>query len=211
MRKNKLYYGTLGISIITFLVNILVYSKLPEKVPVHWGINGEVNRFGSRLELVGLGALPVVMFFFLNYLPAIDPKKESYKMHKTAYSIINLVIILFLSCINLIAIASALGYHVPMQKVVPMLLGILFIVLGNYMVQIRHNYFVGFRNPWTLASEYVWKKTHRFGGYVLVMIGLISIVASFLGTIGMQLFFAALVIGVVGIYLYSYLLFKKNS
>ena len=211
MRKNKLYYITMGIAIITLLLNLLAYPNLPAKVPVHWGINGDVNRYGPKLELVSLGALPIILFFFLNYLPAIDPKKQSYKLHKNAYSIMNLVIILFLSCMNLIAIASALGLHVPFQKVVPILFGILFIVLGNYMAQIRHNYFIGFRSPWTLASEYVWKKTHRFGGYVLVVIGLISLIAGMFGSIGMQLFFTALVIGIAGIYLYSYLIFKKKT
>ncbi|MED3563961.1 SdpI family protein [Bacillus xiapuensis] len=211
VRNNKLFFITMGIAIITLLLNILAYPYLPDKVPVHWGINGDVNRYGSKLELVGLGILPIVLFFFLNNLPNIDPKKESYKKHKNAYTISTMVIILVLSCLNMSAIASGLGYHVPFNKVTPLLFGVLFIVLGNYMAQIRHNYFIGFRTPWTLASEYVWKKTHRVGGYVFVIVGLISLIASFLGSIGMQLFFAALVIGVVSVYLYSYLLFKKQT
>jgi uncharacterized membrane protein len=211
MKKNKLFYITLIISFLPLIINLIAYPHIPNKVPVHWGINGEPNRYGSRMEQIMMGALPIVLFLVLNFLPSIDPKKESYKKHAGAYSIINLVIILFISGMNLIGLFSALGYPIPFQKVVPVLLGILFIVLGNFMTQIRHNYFIGFRTPWTLASEYVWKKTHRFGGYIFVIIGLVPLSAIFLGALGLYLFFGAMVVGTALIYLYSYLVFKKDK
>ncbi|MDP4157052.1 MAG: SdpI family protein, partial [Bacillota bacterium] len=82
---------------------------------------------------------------------------------------------------------------------------------GNFMTQLRHNYFFGIRTPWTLASEYVWKKTHRFGGYVFVVIGLVPLSSIFIGPIGMYLFLGALAIGIVMILMYSYFVFKREK
>lgn len=211
MKKNKLFYITLIVSLIPLIIDLLAYPHMPNKIPVHWGITGEPNRYGSRMEQISTGAIPFVLFLFLNFIPSIDPKKESFKKHSGAYSIINFIIILIIGCMNMIGLFSALGYPIAFQKVVPVLLGILFIVLGNYMTQIRHNYFVGFRTPWTLASEYVWKKTHRFGGYIFVITGLVALSSLFLGSLGMYLFFGAMGIGIVLIYLYSYLIFKGKK
>ena len=211
MKKNKLFYITMVITFIPIIVNLIAYPHMPDKIPVHWGITGEPNRYGSKMEQLTLSALPLVLFLFLNYLPSIDPKKESYKKHTGAFSIINFVIILFLIITNLLGLFSALGYNIHFQKVVPVLLGILFIVLGNFMTQLRHNYFFGFRTPWTLASEYVWKKTHRFGGYVFVVIGLVPLSSIFIGSMGMYLFLGAMLIGMALILIYSYLVFKREK
>jgi uncharacterized membrane protein len=211
MKKNKLFYLTLIITFIPLIVNLIAYPHIPDKVPVHWGITGDPNRYGSKMEQLTMSALPLVLFLFLNFLPSIDPKKESYKKHDSAFSIINFVIILFLIILNITGLFSALGYNIQFQKVVPILMGILFIVLGNFMTQLRHNYFFGIRTPWTLASEYVWKKTHRFGGYVFVVIGLVPLSSLFIGPIGMYLFLGAMAIGIALILIYSYLIFKKDE
>jgi uncharacterized membrane protein len=211
MKKNKLFYLTLIFTFIPLIVNLIAYPHMPDKVPVHWGITGEPNRYGSKMEQLTMSALPLVLFLFLNYLPSIDPKKESYKKHSNAYSIINFVIILFLIILNLTGLFSALGYNMQFQIIVPVLMGILFIVLGNFMTQIRHNYFFGIRTPWTLASEYVWKKTHRFGGYIFVVIGLVPLSSLFIGPVGMYLFLGAMLIGIAMILIYSYLVFKKEE
>jgi uncharacterized membrane protein len=211
MKKNKLFYITLILSFIPLIVNLIAYPHMPNKIPVHWGVTGEPNRYGSKMEQIMMSALPLVLFIFLNFLPSIDPKKESYKKHTGAFSAINFVIILFLIIMNLLGLFSALGYNMHFQKVLPVLLGILFIVLGNFITQLRHNYFFGFRTPWTLASEHVWKKTHRFGGYVFVVIGLVPLSSIFIGSIGMYLFLGAMVIGIVLILIYSYLAFKREK
>lgn len=211
MKKNKLFYITLIFTFIPLIVNLIALPHMPNKIPVHWGPIGEPDRYGSKMEQLTMSALPLVLFLFLNFLPSIDPKKESYKKHSNAFSIINFVIILFLIVMNLMGLFSALGYNIQFQKVVPVLLAILFIVFGNFMTQIRHNYFFGFRTPWTLASEFVWKKTHRFGGYVFVLIGLIPLTSIFIGSMGMYLFIGALAIGIVLTLIYSYVVFKREN
>lgn len=88
--KSKLFYLTLAIAVITFIMNIVAYPFLPDKVPVHWGWKGEVDQNGSRIEQMVMGGLPLILVFFLKYVPLLDPKKESYKKHSNAYAIMNL-------------------------------------------------------------------------------------------------------------------------
>jgi uncharacterized membrane protein len=209
--KNKFFYISLVISLITVVINIIAYPYLPNKVPVHWGINGDVNRYGSKLELVMLGVLPLIILLMQKGISRVDPNKLSYTKHARPYWIISLLIVLFLSLMNIVAIINALGYNIPFTRVTPILLGLLFIGIGNYSTQIRHNYFIGFKTPWALASEYVWTKTHRFGGYVFVGIGLIPFASLFMGAAAMIIFFIALLFGIAAIYLYSYQIFKKSK
>jgi len=209
--KNKLFYLSLAISIIALIINIIAYPHLPDRVPVHWGINGEVNRYGSKLELFVLGALPFVILFIRQIIPKVDPKRESYRLHPQAYSVMTFVTVVILVLVNLVAIAVALGYKVAILKVFPPLIGITMIVMGNYMAQLRPNYFIGIRNPWTLASETVWRKTHRFGGFVTVITGIVSLLAVFLGVNGLKLSLLVILLGVVVIYGYSFLIYKKSN
>ncbi len=208
--KNRLFYISLTLSVIVLVISIIAYPALPNKIPVHWGLNGEPNRYGSKLEHLFLSALPLLLLFLFNFLPSIDPKKEAYKKHSKAYSILILFIIIFLSGMDILALCSAMGYNVKFSIVVPIFLGILFIGIGNYMSQIRPNYFVGFRTPWTLASEHVWRKTHRFGGYVFIIIGIVPFSSIIVAGFGMKLFLGALVLGIGAIYIYSYLIFTKS-
>lgn len=209
--KNKFFYISLILSLIVLLVNIIAYPVLPEKVPVHWGLNGEPNRYGPKLESFALGALPLILVFFLNILPSIDPKKESYKIHTKAYSILILISVIFVSGIDLISLGSILGFNVKVSIFLPIFLGLFFIIMGNYITQIRPNYFVGIRTPWTLSSEHVWRKTHRFGGYVFIVIGLVTLFSILIGSMGMEIFLGALIIGAGAIFLYSYLIFIKGT
>lgn len=211
MKNKKLFYITLGIALFTFVINLIMYPQMSDRVPTHWGVTGAPDQFGPKSQQLAMGVLPLILFLVVSLIPRFDPKKENFKKHANAYSIINFITILFISCLNLSGLFSTLGYNVPFQKVVPVALGLLLIVFGNYMTQFRHNYFVGFRTPWTLASEYVWKKTHRFGGYVFVMVGIVPLSALFIGKIGMYLFVAALAVGMVVTYVYSYLVFRKAS
>ena len=80
------------------------------------------------------------------------------------------------------------------------------------MSQIRHNYFIGIKTPWTLASEYVWKKTHRLGGIAFIISGILMGLSSFIDYKFSGTIIVILIIGMItGLYLYSYLVFNKNE
>ncbi len=166
----------LGLMVTAFIV----YPQLPERVPMHWNMAGEVDNYGSRFT--GAFAIPlltVAIYIGMVFMPLIDPKKANYAVFLKAYRAIRTGLVLFFVLLYILTIAFALGYEVDIARLVPLFLGILFIIIGNFLSQVRHNYFVGIKTPWTLASEKVWRRTHRLGGFVFVAAGVISIAAVF--------------------------------
>lgn len=161
------------------LVSGLVYGQLPERVPMHWDINGNVDRFGSRLEaalvLPSVGAL---IWGLLFVLPRIDPRRAAYREFRgTFYLMINAVLLL-LTAIHGMALGIALGWSMSVPRVIGVGAGLLFAVIGNELGRVRPNWFVGIRTPWTLANAEVWRRTHRVGGRVFFVVGLVMAVAS---------------------------------
>lgn len=204
--------------LVVILVGLLVaafvvYPQLPERVPMHWNASGEVDRYGSRFT--GAFAIPLLtlgIYAGMVLLPLIDPRRANYARFPTAYRAVRTGLILFLTLLYVVTVAVGLGYEINISRVVPVALGVLFIIIGNVLTQVRHNYFIGIKTPWTLASEEVWRKTHRIGGFVFVAAGVISILAAFLpAPVNFWLVIGSLVAAVVITIIYSALLYKKAA
>jgi uncharacterized membrane protein len=208
----KREWPLLVILIIPLVAAILVYPHMPDQVPIHWNAQGEVNRYGSRLfGTFFLPLLNIIMYFFFTVLPIIDPKRANYSKFGSSYLTIRYSLHLFLMLMFGVTTAAALGYPVNIGKWVPVGVAVLYIIMGNVMGRVRHNYFVGFRYPWTLANEEVWRRTHQFGSKLMVLGGF----AALFGVIFTQgsASFAILMIGVlvptIITTIYSYLIFKQ--
>jgi uncharacterized membrane protein len=195
------------------IASFYFYAHFPERVPTHWDFAGQVNGWGNKVE--GAFAIPgmlVAMYFLFLFLPMLDPKKERYGQFIKTYNIFRNLILLVLVAIYFIASFNGLGYNIPVQYLVPIIIGILFIVLGNYMGKLKRNWFIGVRTPWTISSEEVWNKTNRFGGYLFVVSGLIMMAIPFLPSlIGFWLFGGMMVALVFGTFIYSYILYIKEK
>src|SRR3989344_1179916 len=187
------------------------YSIFPEQVPVRWNYAGQVDRLGSRLE--GAFILPIVvtaMYLLFWLIPLIDPKKEKYQEFIKVYNLFRYLLIIIMWLIYLITSLSALGYNIKVEIWVPLIIGLLFILLGNYMGKIKPNWFMGIRTPWTLSNDEVWSKTHRLGGKMFMLMGLFLILNPLLP---FQSLTWALIIPIVTVVLvpviYSYIIFHK--
>ncbi|MEW9121980.1 MAG: SdpI family protein [Thermotaleaceae bacterium] len=208
MKINK---WILLISILSIVGIAVIYPSLPQEIPGHWNAAGEVNRYDHKSTLFITGLLPLAIYLMMVFVPKIDPKRAAYLKHAKAYSIAQWMVVLLLIYIQWIAIAAGLGYGIDTGIAIRLALGVVFIVLGNFMSQIRHNYFFGIRNPWTLSNEQVWKKTHRVGGYGFVIVGAISILTFFLkGSVAFMVTMVSLGIMVSITFVYSYLAYKKT-
>jgi uncharacterized membrane protein len=189
-----------------------VYSKLPERMPIHWDLNGNVNgyttKLGAMVTLIGIMCSP---YLLLVVIPKIDPKKENYPQFSKGYFIINMAILLLLFIINILIILSASGHNIHMGSLISLILGALFIVIGNYLPQIKPNYFMGIRIPWTLNDPTNWKKTHRFGGRIFMIGGFLTVITFFLPN-GMTeiALYPILFLIILLPTIYSYLLYKKS-
>jgi uncharacterized membrane protein len=103
------------------------------------------------------------------------------------------------------------GYQVDVSMVIPIVIGAMFVVMGNYMGKIRPNWFVGIRTPWTISSKLSWTKTHRLGGRVFILMGLALILAGVIHTQwAAYLAFAAIIVGLIWTLVYSYMVWKDD-
>lgn len=179
MFKKKSNIYNMGLMIASFLIIFLVYNKLPDKIPTHWNIYGEVDSYGPKLfaTLMPIGFM-IIMWVFMRVLPKIDPRKDNYLRFEKSYEIIISSIITVFFIIQIITLAAGLGYKIYVDKIISIVIALMFIVLGNYMPKMKSNFFCGIKTPWTLSSELSWKKTHRLGGKLAVVAGFIILISS---------------------------------
>lgn len=200
----------LVISLSPAIGGLLVYNRLPETMASHFGVNNEVNGTMSRemslLMLVLLGLLPL----FIRVMRAIDPKKANFEKFPAAFEVTRYGVTLLLTVVGWSIIFFNLGYHIDMRKVIMILIGVLFAVMGNFLTQVKPNYTFGIRTPWTLANEEVWRKTHRLGGPLMMIGGIIAFVSAFFGSaIAVFIFLGAILISSLIPVIYSYVLFAR--
>lgn len=196
--------------ILSILGTAFVYNRLPEEIPGHINLRGEVDRYDGKETVIFTGLLPLIIYLLMVFLPRIDPKRKSYLKHKKAYEITKTLIIIFIIIIQWAMISLALGFDINIGLFVKIGVGLFFIVLGNFMGQIRHNYFFGIKTPWTLSNETVWKKTHRVGGFSFMIAGVIMFISIFFnGMIAELALIAAIVIAAIYPIIYSYIEFRK--
>lgn len=201
------------LTVLAYVLSMAALPHLPEQVAIHWNASGEADGFAGKW--FGAFLPPVIMTFVLalvSVVPKLDPKKANYESFQKSYGIFTAALALFLFALHIVTLAHNLGVPVDVGLVVPVGVGALFIVLGNYMPKIKHNYFVGIRTPWTLESETVWHKTHRFGGKVFVAMGVLSMLTAFWdGDWRFALFMIVLVLGNVYLIVQSFLYYKQEQ
>lgn len=198
---------------LAILVSAISYPRLPDQVPTHWDIHGNVNDYSSKT--LGLFLLPVLMFgiwALMRALPLIDPRHENYAKMRGAYELVFNATLTLLLLVHVVAIGAMLGLPVSITRVIPGLLGVLFIVIGNVLPQARPNWFFGIRTPWTLSNDRVWQRTHRIGGYLFVACGLIIVAtAIFPPEIGFPILLVAALGAAFGSALFSYIAWKQET
>lgn len=212
MKKKHLYDGiSIAVLLIIAVISPLFYFRLPSVVPTHWGLYGQPDGWGpSWFAAFFFPLIIIAIYLLLTYIPRIDPKKERYTEFSREYGMFKVTIILFLAVLYVLTSFAGMGYAVKIDVVVPLMVGILFVTLGNYFDKIKSNWFFGIRTPWTLSSESVWNKTHKLGSRLFVLGGIIIALGAFLPAI-LKFVSFLVVIGVLVIVpmIYSYVLYKK--
>ncbi|MEZ4712435.1 MAG: SdpI family protein [Caldilineaceae bacterium] len=215
VKLNRMVIFSVAVIGIMFGLAAWAWAQLPAEasIPVHWGINGEVDRYGGKLEgLLLLPAITLLVVLLLAFIPRIDPRGQNIMRSAKAYKSIWAIMLLFMLAIYLISILAAFGWIINMGRIIGPALGVLFIVMGNYMGKIRSNYTVGIRTPWTLASELSWNKTHRLGGKLFVALGVLMLVLTLVSqsALTFYLMMAGLLITLITVFAYSYVVWKND-
>ena len=204
-------YLILLIVLLPFIYLGYIWNSLPESVPIHWDGNGEIDGYGSKYSLILIPLLlPLLTYLLLLYIPKIDPKGKINAMGKK-YDSIKFILVLFMSFIALFILYSSKSQTITNPNMLFILIGMLFTFLGNYMKTLKPNYFIGIKTPWTLENEEVWKSTHKLGGKLWFVGGLLIILLSLIldKNLNQILFITITGILVIIPIIYSYIEFKK--
>jgi len=204
---------------LPFFVAALLWDKLPDRLPIHWNLSGEIDGYSAKpFGTLFLPIVNVALVALIGILPRFDPKCRSYEAETKAslarvFRIFRLAFSLFFSAMSLAMLSVALNSHLDMSRCVAGGLGVMLAVMGNSMGKLRPNYFAGFRTPWTRRSLTVWRKTHRLGGRLMVGGGLCILVESLVLPTWLCLgavLASSLVIGLVPA-AYSYFIFQTEK
>ena len=211
MKKNKTATTivlTTFFCLLPILFGLAMYDKLPDKIPSHFNFAGEVDGYSSKA--FGVFGLPLIMAA-ANLLVAFalntDPKRSNYSK---AIKILSLCLVPFISiALSLFIYIKALGGNLPITPLIMGFLAVIYLVFGYYMPQIKRNYTMGIKLPWTMDNDENWDKTHKFAGKLWLIAGLVLLANILIKSLPLMLI--VILISSIAPMLYSYLFYRKNK
>lgn len=220
MYRKPLIFSFICIVMIC-IISLYTWINLPdaEQFPIHWGPDGQADRFGTKRDVaINLGIFPGMAVFLTTlfwFLPRIEPLRDNLEASHKAYNIVWMLMMLF--SVGLSALI-ALSYLTPdgpslaaSPRTIVISMSVLFIGIGNYLGKVRQNFMFGIRTPWTLTSERSWERTHHLGGRLFVLAGLGSVVCALLRPTYALGFFTVAILALVSVLvIYSFIIWKAD-
>lgn len=208
--NKKLVLFTSILILLPSLVGYVFWNQLPEEIPTHFNLLGQADGYNHKMSAIfGLPTLMLLMHWLLLFIMIKDPKSSniSSKIQVLIYWIIPSV-----SCLLMISIfGEYLGYSMMSGLLAQIFMGVMMIIIGNYLPKTHRNYIIGIRLPWTLENDENWRKTHRLAGKIWVLGGLLLFLNSFVQLYVYWVFFLTLFFVVIIPSVYSYQLSKLES
>jgi len=208
--KKKLIITSI-IILVPIIIGLILWNKLPDKLPTHWNSAGEIDGWSSKaFAVLGLPGFLFAVHWVCVLASSADPKKQNIEG-----KVLNIVlwicpIISVLGAVLMYGVA--LGMEFRVEKIIPLLVGVVFIVIGNYLPKCKQSYTMGIKLPWTLNDEENWNRTHRLGGKLWVACGVVIILSMFLPNKFMvAIFFSVVAVAVLVPTVYSYLIFREKE
>lgn len=207
--KNKTMWLSTALCMVPILFGVSIYDQLPEMVPTHFDLLGNPNGWSSRpMAVFGIPLLLAAMNLLCHWLTGRDEKTRQ-ASPKALLSVVYWIIPVIGLFLIPMSLFEGMGIRMPIPFFSCTLIGVLFVIIGNYLPKCKPNRYMGIKLPWTFASEENWYKTHRFGGKVWVAAGFIIILAELLRI--WWLVFAVLMAAVILPCGYSYWEWKKEN
>ena len=198
------------VTILPVLIGIICWNRLPEVMATHFGFNNEANGFSSKAFAVfGLPLILLAVLWVGAFVTAHDPKRQN--ISPKMFSLM----LWIAPVISLVAAATIypvnLGYELDIAFFSELLVGLMFIIIGNYLPKARQNYTIGIKIPWTLANEENWNRTHRLAGYLWMICGILMILISLTRFIPAEWLVGIFLIMVLVPCIYSFWLHAKKA
>ena len=208
IKKNlKVLIITSIIILLPILAGIALWDQLPDPMPTHWNAAGEVDGWSSKpFAVFGLPLILLAAQWLCMLGTCADPKKNNHPQ-KILHLVLWIIPVLSVVMHTFVYLIT-LGYGVRMEVAMPILIGLIFAIIGNYMPKCKQNYTIGIKIPWTLNNEENWNKTHRFAGWLWTVCGILIMLTGFFG--GVWVFLPITILMVLAPVVYSYILHRRG-
>ena len=205
MRMRAAEWIALAIVILSFVLGLALYDRMPARMASHWNMSGEVDGFMSRFW--GLFFAPIILagllLLFLA-VPRTDPLKDNMEFFRVHFDRFMILLFAFLLYLYLLTIAWNIGRRFVMIRLLAPGFAILFFFCGVFLERTKRNMFIGIRTPWTLTSDRVWEKTHRLGGILFKIAGVLSLGGIAFPSHAIYFVLAPVLFAALAVSLYSY-------
>jgi len=208
LRKSEII--SLLIIMISFIIGISFYSLLPDKVASHWNARGEVDGYMSKFG--GLFLMPIislVLLLLFIIIPKIDPLKHNIEKFRKYFDGFIVLMMLFLFYLYILTILWNIGVRFNFVHLLVPIFSIFFYYCGILIQKAQRNWFIGIRTPWTLSNEQVWNKTHKIGGILFKIAGIISLIGILLPEYALFFVICPVIIASLFPVIYSYFAYQK--
>lgn len=197
------------LSVITW---VLMIPTLPDYIGMQYSMDGEIiwgtNKYLAAVIIIGI----MIAIYLISIIkPRMDPEKGSYIFFRKFYSLSILIAELLVYLVGCLLMLSAMDSDFNLVKITMLAAGFIFIFIGNYLPKVPTTWFVGIRNPWSLADKGIWNKTHRFTGILYIIMGFLLILTSLLNFINFYIILSLVSVCIIIPHLYSYILLKFDK
>ncbi len=198
------------IILLPIVVGLLIWDYLPAEIATHWNAKGEPDGFSGRAFAIFV--MPVILLishWVCIFITTLDPKNknQSKKVFNMVLWIMPIISLITEGTTYAIAMGNAIGIDIAVRVI----LGLMFIILGNYLPKCKQNYTIGIKVTWALRNEENWNKTHRFTGRVWVFGGVILLATMFIPMENMMYLFLAVILLLAFVpMIYSYVYYRKQ-
>ena len=197
--------------LVPIIIGLILWNKLPDKIPTHWNAKGEADGWSSKAFAVfGFPVFLFAMHWICILVTSTDPKRKN--IDGKLWNIVFWICPVLSMLIALLSFGTAMGAELAVEKIMSVWIGLLFIITGNYLPKCKQSYTMGIKLPWTLNDEDNWNRTHRLAGKLWVALGFMMLLAMLLPTAFMiVVVFATVFVACVIPTIYSYRLYKEKS
>jgi uncharacterized membrane protein len=210
MKRVKIDLAIWIIILASFGVGIYLYPDMPEKMASHWNARGEVDGYMQKgWALFLMPGITVLLYLMYLLIPRIDPLKKNIEKFRPYFDWFILLMIVFLAYIHGLSIATNLGYKFNMTTMILPALGVLFIYIGFLVEHAKRNWFIGIRTPWTLSDDRVWEKTHRLGGTLFKIAGVLVFLSFLFESVALWIVLGSALIAGLYPVVFSYFEYEK--
>ena len=208
------------IALIPLLVTVVLLPQMADMVPAHYGIDGLVDRYDSKYTMLLFPCIIIVVIAVRDLSPRLLGRDDAQQANLRVVDNLLLPVVIVLVAINLLTVWLATAQvqniyatSVPVPQLILAGISLLFVVIGNVLPKTKPNWYVGIRVPWTVNHPAVWYKTHRFGGVMMTVWGVLSLVVTLVvsPTHAAVVFVVGTILMVTSMLIYAYICYRQQS